>query len=503
MKLPWLSSDPLSSKPIRVAVVGDFIVDEYLEGDVHRISPEAPVPVHNVKSSRIVPGGAANVALNVQKLGGQVLAFGVVGADSSGDYLNLALGDTGVQTAGLIRDPGLTTIRKTRVSSGKQQLLRIDWEKIEPISTDHQSSLVAAIKEASIDVILVSDYGKGGLPDSYLRQVIDYAKANAIPIAIDPKGNDYDRYAGATLITPNRKEALWALGLDNLSDIRRDQLATQLHTRYDIAHVLLTLGADGMLLLESDAKRKAKKPKHLAAEKREVYDVSGAGDTVIAVMALILGSRYSLAEGMSFANIAAGLECEKWGTYPISKEELIAELAKKQPTLEHGIAAKSAAKIFSPEEFGKTRENLRAAGKKLVFTNGCFDILHSGHVDYLEQARDLGDALVVAINSDASIARLKGSSRPLQPLAHRLRVLAGLAAIDYLVAFEQDTPLELITTIMPDVLVKGADYAIDQIAGSKEVLAAGGEVKTIALTEGQSTSAIVAKIEKNLMTPND
>lgn len=493
MKLPWLSS-----KPIQVAVIGDFIVDEYLEGGVHRISPEAPVPVHNVTASRIVPGGAANVALNVQKLGGQVTAFGVVGADSSGDYLHLALGEHGVNIGGLRREPAHTTIRKTRVSSGKQQLLRIDWEKIEPIAEAQQDQLMAALKATDLDVILVSDYGKGGLPDRYLRQVIDYARGADIPIAIDPKGNDYDRYAGASLITPNRKEALWALGLDNMSDIAKEPLAQQLHERYAIQHILLTLGAEGMLLLEQRESSKAplKQTHYLPAEKREVYDVSGAGDTVIAVMALVLGCRSSLIDGMNLANVAAGLECEKWGTYPISQYELRAELSKNQaPT-----RLPSAGKIYAAKDFLGERAQLKAGGKKLVFTNGCFDILHSGHVDYLEQARDLGDALVVAVNTDASISRLKGPTRPLQALEHRLRVLSGLAAIDYLVAFDEDTPRELIAAVLPDVLVKGADYTVDQIAGSREVLAAGGQVETIALTEGQSTSAIVAKIEANLST---
>lgn len=484
MTLPWLSD-----KPIQVAVVGDYIVDEYLEGGVHRISPEAPVPVHNVTSSRIVPGGAANVALNVQKLGGQVTAFGVVGADGSGEYLHFALGEDGVATSGLIRDSKLTTIRKTRVSSGKQQLLRIDWEKIEPIPKAHQDTLLAALEKSTADVILVSDYGKGGLPDRYLKKVIAYAAKAGIPIAIDPKGNDYDRYAGATLITPNRKEALWALGLDNLSDIAKEPLAEQLHRRYAIGNILLTLGAEGMLFFAGP-----EKTRYLPAEKREVYDVSGAGDTVIAVMALLLGAGSSLADGMSFANIAAGLECEKWGTYPISKEELSAELNKGR----QGARARSTAKVFDRRGFAKERQRLKSMGKTLVFTNGCFDLLHSGHVDYLEQARDLGDCLIVAVNTDDSIAKLKGPTRPLQPLAHRLRVLAGLTAIDYLVAFSEDTPRELIAEILPDVLVKGADYKIEDIAGGAEVLAAGGQVKTIPLTEGQSTSAIVAKIEANL-----
>lgn len=492
MKLPWLKP----KKPIQVAVIGDFIVDEYLEGDVHRISPEAPVPVHNVKSSRIVPGGAANVALNVQKLGGQVSAFGVVGADASGDYLHLALADEGVTTSGLMRAKDITTIRKTRVSSGKQQLLRIDWEKIEPIAKAQQDQLVAALKEAAIDVILVSDYGKGGLPDSYLRRVIEFALKEGIPIAVDPKGNDYDRYAGATLITPNRKEALWALSLDNASEIGREPLAQQLHSRYAINHVLLTLGAEGMLLLETTKGRGEGAQHYLPAEKREVYDVSGAGDTVIAVMALVLGSGSPLAEGMYFANVAAGLECEKWGTYPISQAELLAELQKG---LGKGLGERrggSAGKIFGIDGFLTERQRLKDEGKTLVFTNGCFDLLHSGHVDYLEQARSLGDALIVAVNTDASISRLKGPTRPLQELVHRQRVLAGLAAIDYLVAFDQDTPLEVIEAVMPDILVKGADYTVDQIVGSKEVIAAGGEVHTITLTEGQSTSSIVAKIEQ-------
>lgn len=494
MKLPWLKP----KKPIQVAVIGDFIVDEYLEGDVHRISPEAPVPVHNVKSSRIVPGGAANVALNVQKLGGQVSAFGVVGADASGDYLHLALADEGVTTSGLMRAQDITTIRKTRVSSGKQQLLRIDWEKIEPIAKPQQDELVAALKDAAIDVILVSDYGKGGLPDSYLRRVIEFALKEGIPVAIDPKGNDYDRYAGATLITPNRKEALWALSLDNASEIGREPLAQQLHSRYAINHVLLTLGAEGMLLLESTKDRGEGTQHYLPAEKREVYDVSGAGDTVIAVMALVLGSGSPLAEGMYFANVAAGLECEKWGTYPISQAELLAELGKGQGLDKNGRGEPrgSTGKIFDVEGFLTERQRLKDEGKTLVFTNGCFDLLHSGHVDYLEQARSLGDALIVAVNTDASISRLKGPTRPLQELVHRQRVLAGLAAIDYLVAFDQDTPLEVIEAIMPDILVKGADYTVEQIVGSKEVIAAGGEVHTITLTEGQSTSSIVAKIEQ-------
>lgn len=486
MNLPWDIK-----KKVNVGIVGDFILDEYLEGDVNRISPEAPVPIHNVRSNRIIAGGAANVARNVKLLGGSVSVFGILGKDSSGDFLKEILAKDGINTEGLLSDDDATTIKKTRVSAGKQQLLRIDWEKIVPISEKMQNRLLKIITGQNFDAILISDYGKGGLSDAYLRGILDFALKNNIPVTVDPKGNDFSRYNGASLITPNRKEALWALGYDSLAELEKEDICQDLLKKYQIQNILVTLGAEGMMLGKNQIKENPKKTFHyLSAEKREVYDVSGAGDTVIAVMTLVMGAKFSLEKGMYWANKAAGLECEKWGTYPISSEELVAAA-----TLEKSTSFKDTKeKFISLKDFVSKKNQWNQRDIKIVFTNGCFDLLHSGHVSYLEEARKLGDILVIGINSDSSIKKIKGNLRPIQPLNHRSRVLSALSCVDFVIPFDEDTPLNLIKKISPNILVKGSDYTVEQIIGNKEVLNSGGTVETIPLIEGQSTSTLIQKI---------
>lgn len=487
-RLPW------DARPVKVAVVGDLILDEYLDGVVNRISPEAPVPVHLVRKSNVTAGGAANVARNIQLAGGQALMIGVCGNDGAADQLKEILTNDGIDVSGIRLDNQRPTIKKTRITANHQQLVRIDWEEVKAISSSVQDALYKHLEGETFDVLVLSDYGKGGVPPEFMQRLISFGKKRGVPVVIDPKGKDYSMYAGATLITPNRKEACEALGWENTVNWPAKDLATELSRQYAIDNILVTLGPEGMLGLHS-----ASGEIHaLPAKAREVFDVSGAGDTVVSIMALSLGAKASMAEAMRFANVAAGRVVEKWGTQPIYREELLEALVDRSRS--SGFASTSV-KIKNLEQLKQAIGRMGKRKKKVVFTNGCFDLLHAGHISYLEEARDKGDVLVIGVNSDASLRRLKGETRPIIPAAQRMRLLAALECVDFIVPFDEDTPADLIKEVMPDVLAKGADYEVHQIVGADTVMDAGGKVERIPFVPGLSTSDIVKRIQANKGVP--
>lgn len=468
--------DPQSS----ILVVGDIMIDRYYDGQVRRISPEAPVPILNVKNEFDRAGGAANVAINIAKLGLDVTLVGYVGRDAASTALASMLDAAGVRFLPLV-SATCPTIMKVRALSKSQQIIRIDFEKNfdgedHRALADHVEMLIA-----DVNLVVLSDYAKGTLQNA--AEIIRICREKGKSVFVDPKGKDFEKYHGATMITPNLSEFEGVSGDFGDEDSFR-QRAEQLRYRLGLQHLLVTRGEDGMSLFsEKNANL------HIAADAREVYDVTGAGDTAMATLAAAYASGTTLGQAVSLANIAAGIVVAKTGTSTVSASEILARYAEaEQPTNNDPVAAIRAA---------------QAAGHKIVMTNGCFDILHAGHVQYLEQAKRLGDKLVVAINSDASVTRLKGTARPINNLDDRVAILAALRCIDWVVPFDgsidedgnfQDTPLDIIRLIRPDVLVKGADYSISNIVGSADVLAWGGEVQVIPLLPGRSTTAAVKRL---------
>ncbi|MET1077531.1 MAG: bifunctional D-glycero-beta-D-manno-heptose-7-phosphate kinase/D-glycero-beta-D-manno-heptose 1-phosphate adenylyltransferase HldE [Pseudomonas sp.] len=458
-----------------VLVVGDVMLDRYWHGGTSRISPEAPVPVVKVNQIEDRPGGAANVALNIAALGAPASLVGVTGVDEAADSLAASLAAAGV-TARFQRIAGQPTIVKLRVMSRHQQLLRMDFE--ERFNTDAEA--LAAEVEALLDgikVLVLSDYGKGALQNHQV--LIQSARRRGIAVLADPKGADFGIYRGASLITPNLAEFETIVGrcADEAELVSR---GARLMLELELGALLVTRGEHGMTLLRPDHPAL-----HLPARAREVFDVTGAGDTVISTLAAALAAGEELPQAVALANLAAGIVVGKLGTAAISAPELRRAVQREQGS-ERGV--------LSPDQLLSTIEDARAHGERIVFTNGCFDILHAGHVAYLEQARAQGDRLVVAINDDASVSRLKGPGRPINSVDRRMAVLAGLGAVDWVVSFAEPTPERLIKLIKPEVLVKGGDYGIDQVVGADLVRAYGGTVKVLGLVENSSTTAIVEKI---------
>lgn len=464
--------------PARVLVAGDVMLDRYWSGSTSRISPEAPVPVVRVREDEARPGGAANVALNLAALGAQASVLGVVGADEAGAGLARSLEQRGV-SADLLTGTA-PTITKLRVMSRHQQLLRLDFE--EPLAAAHDSAEFARRLRArlpTVDVLVLSDYGKGSLAG--VAGLIAAARAAGKPVLVDPKGNDWRPYTGATLLTPNTGELEAVVGPcpDVETLVAKGQA---LLAELGLGALLVTRSEHGMTLLEA-----GKPPLHLPAEAREVYDVTGAGDTVIATLAAALAAGAALPQACRLANIAAGVVVGKLGTATVSRAEL-ARAANPQRAAGDGV-------LDEPELLARVAE-ARARGRRLVMTNGCFDILHVGHVRYLQAARELGDVLIVAVNTDASVQRLKGPTRPLNNTADRMTLLAALQCVDWVVPFGEDTPARLIEAVLPDVLVKGGDYQIEQIAGHEAVLAHGGEVRVLGFHDGYSTTRLIERARK-------
>jgi len=467
----------------KVVVVGDLMLDRFLWGRVRRISPEAPVPVVDLEQETRSAGGAANVARNLSGLGLQVDLVGVTGADPGRDLLLAELTAANLDRDGVLiaRDRG-TTI-KTRVLGNRRQLLRIDEEKAAPLSEKDRERLLATATRrlAQADALLLSDYAKGILTEDLCRALIAAARGRGLPVLVDPKAKDFGRYAGATLITPNRGELALATGVAAQDLDALVAAGSVMRKTLNLESLVLTLSEQGLVLIEAAGNHR------LPAVAREVYDVSGAGDTVIATFAAGLAAGLGQGDTAHLANLAAGIVVGKVGTAPITVRELLAALNEE-------AACEQAAKIRDLEEATAQVRRWQAAGERVVFTNGCFDLLHVGHVTYLERARRYGHRLVVGLNTDASVRRLKGPERPLIGQGDRARVLAALAAADAVILFDQDTPLALIEQLRPDVLAKGADYREEQVVGATEVKSWGGRVVLVPLVEDRSTTDIIARM---------
>jgi D-beta-D-heptose 7-phosphate kinase / D-beta-D-heptose 1-phosphate adenosyltransferase len=459
----------------RVVVAGDVMLDQYLFGATHRISPEAPVPVVHVETEDDRPGGAANVAVNLAALGSATTLLGVVGRDNAAETLERILAARGIECL-FERVAGKPTITKLRVQSRGQQLIRLDREDRSPATG---GGLLASLKRTlpGAGALVLSDYDKGALAD--VSALIEHCRKTGLPALVDPKGRDFAKYRGATLLTPNQGEFEAVAGTcDSDGDLVERGMA--MIEDLELEALLITRSEKGMLLLERDAE-----PLFLSTAAREVFDVTGAGDTVIATLAGAIAARQSLASAAALANLAAGLVVRKIGVATVTPTELrVALHARGQGG--GGIVARDLLPGILTEA--------RARNERIVMTNGCFDILHAGHVAYLEEAKSLGDRLVIAVNDDASVGRLKGAGRPINSLEDRMRVLAGLAAVDWVVPFHEDTPADLVAALLPDVLVKGGDYRPEEIAGARAVLDNGGEVRVLAFLEGRSTSGIIERL---------
>lgn len=460
----------------RVLVVGDLMLDRYWHGETSRISPEAPVPVVHVGQAEERAGGAGNVALNIAALGGQAELLGFTGEDEAAGALAKILDDHGVAWR-FTRVPGSATITKLRVLSRHQQLIRLDFEDgfhvtdATPLLDDFRHRLSGA------GAVVLSDYGKGTL--AQVQDFIAAARQQNVPVLVDPKGSDFSRYRGATLITPNLHEFEAIVGACG-SDAAIVEKGERLREALDLEALLITRSEKGMTLLHA-----GRKALHLPTQAREVYDVTGAGDTVISVLAAALAAGEPLAEATAWSNLAAGLVVGKLGTAKVSVDELRQAL-RAQTEVARGIV--------DEDRLVALVQEARAHGETVVMTNGCFDILHAGHVTYLEQAAALGDRLIVAVNDDASVRRLKGPERPVNTQERRMRVLAALDCVDWVVGFDEDTPTRLICRVLPDLLVKGGDNDPDRIPGGDCVREAGGEVKVLTYVDGVSTTGIIGTI---------
>lgn len=461
----------------RVLVAGDLMLDRYWSGATRRISPEAPVPVVHVAGSEDRPGGAGNVALNIAALGGWVTVLGLVGADAAAAVLREHLEAAGVGCR-FIEVEGAATITKLRVLSRHQQLLRLDFEDGFAAAEPARLTEALARELPGAGMLVLSDYAKGALQN--VARLIDAARVGGVPVLVDPKGEDFRRYRGATLLTPNESEFTAVVGpwRDESELVSK---ARRLCADCGVAQLLITRSERGMTLVDAASGL----AQHMPTRAREVFDVTGAGDTVIATLAAALAAGMPLADAVPLANLAAGIAVGKLGTATVSVEELAGALLPERV---------AAAGIVDVDALLAELAIARAHGERVVMTNGCFDLLHAGHVHYLTEAAALGDRLVVAVNDDASVARLKGEERPINPLIDRMQVLAALRAVDWVVSFAEDTPRELIARVLPDVLVKGGDYRPEEIAGAAEVLANGGEVCVLGYLDGHSTTATVARI---------
>lgn len=473
---------------VSALVIGDVMLDHYIAGSVERVSPEAPVPVINKKTSWTVPGGAANVARCLSRLGCQAKVVGLVGDDAAAAKLAHELKGDSVQTY-LVKATRPTTC-KTRILAQGQQLLRLDEETVEPPSFDDLVALRKCIQQGISDcnVVIISDYAKGvlrsGRHGSLCRGIIHLARERKIPVLVDPKGTDWEKYAGCQCITPNTPEFKQICAAAALpGDSSRAALATHLCEKYHLSRVLLTRGAQGMDLYEP-----GQLPLHLRAVRREVADVSGAGDTVIATMGACVGSGMSWSESARIANIAAGIAVGKAGTAPVEITEL--NQALREGSLNP--------RLYTSEEIVQKVADWRRSGETVVFTNGCFDLLHPGHISLLRQSAAMGDRLIVGLNSDKSVQSLKGPGRPVQNQENRALLLGALNFVDAIVIFDEETPEKLIHLVAPDFLVKGSDYQLKDVVGADFVQARGGTVRLVDIVEGCSTTGLVQKIQEGV-----
>lgn len=487
----WYAAQRFASA--KVAVIGDLMLDIYIQGEVTRVSPEAPVPIVKRVSERAVPGGAANVAANIAALGATVHLVGVANRDDGFARLTDSLRQfRGIDLSRVVIDETRSTITKTRIIGQHQQIVRVDSEDTSPFATRIEDALVEAAKAAmdTCDLVIYSDYGKGVLSDRVLEETISYARAADKVVLVDPKRRDLSAYEGASVITPNRQELTVATGLACESD-EEAEAAARVAMNICGADVLLTRSEKGMSYFGRDIT-----PIHLATVAREVFDVSGAGDTVVAVLGVALASGLPIIEAMRAANHAAGLVVAKVGTATITPDELSVAMGESE---EHRDIQDG--RLLAIDELVAIRAFWRESGLKVGFANGCFDLLHPGHISLIHQAANSCDRLVMALNTDASVQRLKGPTRPVQTQEARATVMGALRDVAAVVLFDEDTPYELIAALKPDLLVKGADYTEGQVVGADIVRSAGGTVLLADLTEGQSTSRLIGR-SKTLATGN-
>jgi D-beta-D-heptose 7-phosphate kinase/D-beta-D-heptose 1-phosphate adenosyltransferase len=467
---------------LRILVVGDIMLDRYIHGEVDRISPEAPVPVIRHAQRYERAGGAANVAMNLAGLGCEAVLAGFWGHDTEQAELKALLDRAGVDTVGVVTS-SLPTISKTRIVGRMQQLLRLDIESRDTPSEEEMTRLIERVTSLvdKVHAVILSDYAKGALSRPVCESVIRAARVKGIPVLADPKSPDLGKYSGATTVCPNLGELAQATGISShhieaLLDAGQLQVA-----QHDLGFLTVTMSEKGISVLWPDRRF------HSPARAREVFDVSGAGDTVIATLGAAIAGGLQVETAVDLANLAAGIVVGKMGTVPIAQHELIAAL-----TPSTGLTAGE--KILDRERIARRVAEWRASGETIVFTNGCFDLLHVGHITLLEDCRRFGTKLVLGLNADSSVCRLKGPTRPIVGERERARVMAALASVDAVVLFDEDTPLELIRDLKPDVLVKGGDYTIETVVGHEVVIAAGGRVEIVPTVEGFSTTNIVKKL---------
>ncbi len=463
----------------RVLVVGDLMLDRYWHGGTSRISPEAPVPVVHVNHNEERAGGACNVALNIATLGGQCTVMGLCGDDEAANTLEALLENVGVKPK-FVRMPENATVTKLRVMSRSQQLMRLDFEDgfIGQDLTQLEEEFTAQL--AHHNIVVCSDYGKGSLRS--VQRLIELCNEKNIPVLVDPKGSDFEKYSGASLITPNLSEFEAVVGGCETEDDLVEK-ASKLSEQFNIEALLVTRSEHGMSLMQQGYD-----PLHVPTRAREVFDVTGAGDTVISTLAASLGAGVSLERAMVLSNLAAGVVVAKSGTASVSLQELENAIEQNSSNTEHGILQEA--------DLYPLLERCRARGETIVMTNGCFDILHAGHVTYLEQASELGDRLLVAVNIDETVRRLKGEDRPVNRVENRMRMLAALRCVDWVVAFSEDEPTRLICDVAPDILVKGGDNDADKIPGGDCVREAGGKVMVLTYVDGISTTNIIESIKE-------
>lgn len=475
--------DPADWKNIRLLVVGDLMLDEYLWGGVERISPEAPVPVVKVDRETAVLGGAGNVVRNLLGLGGRVMIAGVIGPDPAGERIAGLMVEAGADASGLVRVKGRRTSRKSRVMAGHQQVARIDRESTERISARTARRIMAQIEPVldSLDGLILSDYAKGTLTPNLCRNLIDLFRTEGKPVIVDPKGKAFGKYKGATLLTPNRSEAEAALGLDFTRPERVGPKALRLLAKQAWQGLLVTRGGEGMSLFQDNEEEF-----HIPARARQVFDVSGAGDTVASVMGLGLAAGWGLAETAVLANLAGGVVVGKLGTAPLTLEEL-----------QRASDPADSSKIVGHDRLLEAVREFKAAGRQVVLTNGCFDLLHPGQIHFLNESKARGGALIVALDDDESVRRVKGRGRPVIGQEERARMVAALDSVDLVTIFRTEELIELLTELVPDVLTKGGNYEPEEVVGGHLVEEQGGTVCLIPLKGEVTTSGLLGRIKSD------
>lgn len=480
----------------RVLVVGDVMLDRYIWGDAERLSQEAPVILLHADRREERLGGASSVATMLRALGARVAVAGVVGADADAGRLRQTLTDLGIDHEGVVTDADRpTTVKERYIGRAQhrhpQQMIRVDYEVRRPVPAPVEAELCQVIAQQlrKTDIVLISDYDKGVCTPGLLASVIAGARALGLRVLADPiRGSDYRKYHGCTALTPNRLEASLATGRATLqSSAEVYEAGVQLRTQLDLEAAIITLDKDGMALVHADGRRQI-----FPTRPRQVYDITGAGDMVLSVLALALAAGADYDAAIALANVAGGLEVEKIGVATVTRDEMLRDLLYNG-SVSNGTTAGSD-KLLSLDALRREIESRKRLGQRVAFTNGCFDVLHAGHVQYLQEARAQADVLVVGLNSDASVRRLKGNARPINPVEAREQVLAGLQAVDFVTVFEESTPLSLIQTLRPDVLVKGADYRADEVVGAEFVESYGGRVHLARLRPGFSTTGVLEKL---------